>query len=99
MDQIIHVVRRRSQGRVTFGPAFTSRALLDAHYPNVDVQEIAVHGSGGINGLRKLYGHITPGERAQQLLGVFTSLETLRAHARNASDTADPSVVEIRLEG
>lgn len=95
MDNTIHVVRRQTQGRVTYGPAFTTRALLDQSYPGVEVQAITVNGD--LNGCKKLFGHVTPGERGQQLLGVFTALDALKAHADQAQ--VPPASVEIRLEG
>lgn len=94
MDNIIHVVRRQTQGRVTYGPAFTTRALLDLHYPGVEVQAMPV--KGDLNGCKKLYGHVTPGERAQQLLGVFTAMDALKDHA--ARNEVPAAAVEIRLE-
>jgi hypothetical protein len=100
MDKTIHIVRRQSQGRVTYGPAFTTRALLDLHFPNVEALAVPVLGTknADLAGCKKLFAHVTPGERAQQLLGVFISLAALHADAGRTGALGTPAVVEIRLE-
>lgn len=103
MDKTVHVVRRQTQGRVTFGPAFTSRDLLDHHFPNVEVQAVPVRGSADVDlaGCKKLFGRVTLGERSQQLLGVFASLEALNADAAAPGAVGPPvpaAIIEIRLE-